>query len=471
MMVFCGKHPTLFLLQEVFQTANVPFAVMLCLLAPRGVVAEYSRRRSMWAVLRQAARHQTAVLVLPRVQHGVTRVPPQCQEFHRLPLKSRQSRDKRIPVLREGRPVSNSETRWMSRSARSGVLLHRPAAVMLSVLQGVQQGPPPPRSLLGCRSSTEVPGPNSTEVLPGWRSGFVCSLPPRSLRQVIPEYIYVSRRPLQRVFHMHACFLSLCSLPSVSSPVSVSCHGLMPSSSTPHMRDVRALRAKMKREGKQSRERYLFWLTLGDVRREVSLGRKLCVGGSCPLAGGEKSADFSERDTPSGQAAGGTESKLEGRDAGGEEATERCGRQGLSAAGSPSVPQSEALDVERSQGEKTGTGQGQESTGFSCIPDPRTSCHGEKCPDGSVAGGRGGRKKPKRARGAQRSAGDDEGGGGVEDELQAAEELVASGGDVLDFSADLLCPHNHLRVQSLTNKAKLQQRFLVSSSVSSVGLV
>ncbi|PHJ20784.1 ubiquitin carboxyl-terminal [Cystoisospora suis] len=300
--------------------------------------------------------------------------------------------------------------------------------------------------LPGSGRSTEVPDVAATEVLPGWRSSFFSSLPPRSLRQMIPEYVYVSRRPLQRLFHMHACFLSLCSLPSVSSPVAASCQGLMPSSSAPHMKDVRALRAKMKREGKQSRERYLFWLTLSDVRREVSLGRKVC-GVS---ASGEKSADKSERATLSGQEEERTESGPAGIDAS-EEATEGYSSDGLATApGSPSRTAGEETGIQVRKGGKTE------------IPDNPPSSSGDNaCTRFDCATIRSGRrKKEKKGRGAEDSRSREEGGEGEADN-QDSDELTANGGDLLDFSADLLCPHSHLRVHGLNSKAKLQQRFLV----------
>ncbi|PFH33164.1 hypothetical protein BESB_083630 [Besnoitia besnoiti] len=229
----------------------------------------------------------------------------------------------------------------------------------------------------------------------------------------MPEYIYVARRPLQRAFSLHACFLTLCPLPTSSSPASVSFSSLLPSSSTPQSRELKLLRAKMKREGKGSREKYLSWLTLSDVRREVTQGRK---------PGGQKKREKKERED-------------EEEDADAQEQTrERPDAEG--AEGEDEVEaESEQTDSER---ETRGRRKRRKTAG---VADASKDDDDDDVQEVVVEGD-------------EEEEGDEE---GQDEETQGA--LVRE--NFFDFAADLLCPHGNLRVQGPVGKSNKLQRFLV----------
>ncbi|CBZ53087.1 putative ubiquitin carboxyl-terminal hydrolase [Neospora caninum Liverpool] len=291
-------------------------------------------------------------------------------------------------------------------------------------------------------------------------------------RASLPEFIFVSRRPLQRAFALHACFLTLCTLPTASSPASVPFSALLPSSSTLQSRELKVLRAKMKREGKDSRERYLSWLTLSDVRREVTLARKMLHGADSELGGGqsqktddaekEGGSDRSdqvpeEADGSEGERANGGSKKRRKMLADEEDLAEADEDEGV-----------EEIDVDDEGDEPAPGALHAESEGKdakrkreACERKPMSPASGSR----NKAPGRGKRSASRTYRGLETPGQNGEQADEDTEEGQGdSQDALASRDNVFDFAADLLCCHQNLRVQGPVGKSSKLQRFLVPTT-------
>ncbi|KEP59907.1 UNVERIFIED_CONTAM: ubiquitin carboxyl-terminal hydrolase [Hammondia hammondi] len=292
----------------------------------------------------------------------------------------------------------------------------------------------------------------------------------------LPEFIYVSRRPLQRAFSLHSCFLTLCTLPTASSPASVPFSALLPSSSSSQSRELKVLRAKMKREGKDSREKYLSWLTLSDVRREVTLGRKLAQGDSDPSRGVKPPKKDTRKDGDWERAEEGIE---EGEASNGEGAndgrrkrrkTVEDEEQGEGQVGGDEDVEEIDMDDEGEESASLGSLSHAEGDGKT-TKKTRVARTRKAVSPPSGAKQKAAAHTPHRATSWPRSDHKQEENEDLEEEEgnteagQGISRDAHTGRDnVFDFASDLLCCHQKLRIQGAVGKSNKLQRFLVPTA-------
>ncbi|KFH02767.1 ubiquitin carboxyl-terminal hydrolase, partial [Toxoplasma gondii MAS] len=290
----------------------------------------------------------------------------------------------------------------------------------------------------------------------------------------LPEFIYVSRRPLQRAFSLHSCFLTLCTLPTASSPASIPFSALLPSSSSPQSRELKVLRAKMKREGKDSREKYLSWLTLSDVRREVTLGRKLPQGDSNPSRGvkppkkdARKDGDWerAEEGIEEGEASDGEgtndgrrkrRKKVEDEEQGEEQV---CGDEDVEEVNMDDEGEESAslgslfhAEDEGNATKKTRVTRARKAVSFPPGANRKAVAHTLHRAT----------SRPRSDHKQEENEDLEEEEGNTEEGQGNSQDAHTGRDNVFDFASDLLCCHQKLRIQGAVGKSNKLQRFLVN---------